>query len=284
MRIRCGYEIAYDCPAPTPMLLMLNVRPERLPDLVTPDVIHTQPTVRVRQYVDSFGNLCTRAVAPEGRITFSSDFLIQDGGQPEPAAEGAVQHDIDDLPDPIIEYLLPSRYCDMEHLNDLAWAEFGGIEPGWARVQAINAYAHQRIRFGYEHARHTKTAYEAHEERCGVCRDYAHLAITLLRCLNIPARYATGYLGDIGVPRSPTPMDFSACVQVYLGGDWHTIDPRHNERRIGRILMAVGRDAADVAIATTFGPATLAGFKVITEEVPEAATPQPVPERIRVAG
>jgi transglutaminase-like putative cysteine protease len=269
MRIRAGYEIAYDCPAPTPMLLMLNVRPERLSSLETPDVIRTEPHVPIRQYVDTFGNLCTRLVAPAGRITFRSDFIARDDGQPEPTGAGALQIPVDDLPDHVIEYLLPSRYCDMELLNDLAWAEFKHTDLGWARVQAVAEYTYRRISFGYEHARPTKTAYEAHEERCGVCRDYAHLAITLLRCLNIPARYATGYLGDIGVPPSDTAMDFSACVQVYLGGTWHTLDPRHNARRIGRILMAVGRDATDVAIATTFGPATLAGFKVVTDELVE---------------
>lgn len=267
MRIRAGYEIAYDCPAETPMLLMVNVRPERLSSLETPDVIVTEPHVPLRQYVDTFGNLCTRLVAPTGRITFRSDFIVRDDGRPEPAGAGAAQVPVDDLPDAVIEYLLPSRYCDMELLNDLAWAEFGATEPGWPRVQAITAYTHDRLRFGYEHARSTKTAFEAHEERCGVCRDFAHLAITLLRCMNIPARYATGYLGDIGVPPAGTPMDFSACLQVYLGGTWHVVDPRHNARRIGRVLMAVGRDATDVAIATTFGPATLAGFRVITEEV-----------------
>jgi transglutaminase-like putative cysteine protease len=269
MRIRAGYEISYDCPAPTPMLLMLNVRPERVPSLETPDVIKTEPHVGLRQYVDTFGNLCTRLVAPAGRIIFRSDFVVRDDGQPEPSGAGAPQIAVDDLPDRVVEYLLPSRYCDMELLNDLAWAQFGKIEPGWPRVEAIVAYANRRIEFGYEHARPTKTAFEAHEERQGVCRDYAHLAITLCRCLNIPARYATGYLGDIGVPPSDTPMDFSACVQVYLGGEWHTVDPRHNRARIGRILMAVGRDATDVAIATTFGPATLSGFTVITEQLAE---------------
>lgn len=279
MRIRAGYEIAYDCPAPTPMLLMLNVRPERLADLETPDLIRTDPVVALRQYVDTFGNLCTRLVAPTGRIVFRSDFVVRDTGEPEPLGLGAAQIPVDELPDGVIEYLLPSRYCDMELLNDLAWARFGALDPGWARVEAIVGYAHERIRFGYEHARPTKTAFEAHEEGCGVCRDYAHLAITLLRCMNIPARYATGYLGDIGVPPAAHPMDFSACVQVYLGGEWLTVDPRHNEARIGRVLMAVGRDATDVAIATTFGPATLAGFKVITEEISEPAKAQPAPAR-----
>jgi transglutaminase-like putative cysteine protease len=281
MRIRAGYEIAYECPAEAPMLLMLNVRPERLGDLETPDLIRTEPYAPIRQYVDTFGNLCTRLVAPAGRIVFRSEFIVRDSGEPEPTGEGAAQIAVDDLPDPVVEYLLPSRYCDMELLNDLAWAEFGSVESGWPRVQAIAEYTHRRIAFGYEHARPTKTAFEAHEERCGVCRDYAHLAITLLRCLNIPARYATGYLGDIGVPPSDAPMDFSACVQVYLGGEWHILDPRHNTRRIGRVLMAVGRDATDVAIATTFGPGQLVDFKVVTEEVAETPIRRPAPEHIR---
>jgi transglutaminase-like putative cysteine protease len=169
----------------------------------------------------------------------------------------------------------------MEHLNDLAWARFGDVAPGWAKAQAICDYAHERIQFGYEHARCTKTAFEAHEERRGVCRDYAHLAIALCRCMNIPARYCTGYLGDIGVPPADAPMDFSAWLQVWLGGAWRTFDARHNIPRIGRVLIGVGRDAADVAIATTFGPAQLTGFKVVTDEAQGPAIPQPAPERIR---
>lgn len=269
MRIRAGYEITYDCPAPTPMLLMLSVRAERLGDLETPDLIRTTPHAPLRQYRDVFGNLCTRIVAPEGRLTLSADFVIRDSGRPDEAFPDAAQAPIEQLPDDVIVFLLGSRYCDTQELNDLAWKLFGDIAPGWGRAQAIVAYAHERITFGYEHARPTRTALEAHEERIGVCRDFAHLAITLCRCMNIPARYCTGYLGDIGVPASPAPMDFSAWTEVYLGGRWRTMDARHNTPRIGRIMMAHGRDATDVAIITNFGPATLAGFKVITDELPE---------------
>ena len=283
MRIRAGYEISYRCPAPTPMLLMLNVRPEHLADLETPDLIHTRPDTPLRQYVDTFGNLCTRLVAPEGLITFRADFVARDTGEPERLPIGLAQSPVEDVPDDVVEYLLPSRYCDMEFLNDLAWREFGHLEPGWPRVKAIVGYAHRRIQFGYQHASCTRTAFEAHEEGRGVCRDYAHLAITLLRCLNIPARYATGYLGDIGVPPADAPMDFSACIQVWLGGAWRTMDPRHNQPRIGRILMAVGRDAADVAITTHFGPAELVEFKVITEELADDAALTP-PTRLRLVG
>ncbi|WP_293904552.1 transglutaminase family protein [Phenylobacterium sp.] len=268
MRIRAGYQITYDCPAPTPMLLMLNVRPERLSDLETPDLIHTQPHVPLRQYRDQFGNLCARILAPAGRMVLSADFVIRDSGRPDPVFPDAGQMLIDQLPDDVIVFLLGSRYCDTQELNDLAWKLFGDIAPGWARAQAIVKYAHERITFGYEHARPTRTAFEAHEERLGVCRDYAHLAITLCRCMNIPARYCTGYLGDIGIPPSG-PGDYSAWMEVYLGGQWRTLDARHNKPRIGRIMMALGRDATDVAIVTNFGPATLADFQVITDELPE---------------
>jgi transglutaminase-like putative cysteine protease len=267
MRIRAGYRITYETPAPTPMLMMLNVRAERAGDLESPDFMQTEPFTPVRTYVDAFGNLCTRLVAPAGRTVFSTEFVIRDSGRPDPVFADAEQSPVDEIPDAAVQYLLPSRYCELERLNDLAWSLFGATPLGWQRVQAVVDYAHQRIGFGYAHARPTKTAFEAHEERAGVCRDYAHLAITLCRCLNIPARYCTGYLGDIGVPVSPAPMDFSAWFQVWLGGAWRTFDARHNTPRIGRTLMAVGRDAADVAIATTFGPATLAGFEVFTEEL-----------------
>jgi transglutaminase-like putative cysteine protease len=267
MRIRAGYRFVYDCPAPTPMLMMLNVRPERAPDLETPDRMKTTPAVSYRNYRDAFGNICTRLLAPAGYTEFTADFVIRASGQPDPLVPGAEQCPIDELPDCVIEYLLPSRYCELEHLNDLAWRLFGGCEPGWDRVQAIVDYAHERITFGYEHAVPTRTAYEAHEGRRGVCRDFAHLAVTLCRCLNVPARYCTGYLGDIGVPPSSSPMDFSAWFEAWLGGAWRTFDARHNRPRIGRTLMAVGRDAADVAITTTFGPARLDEFEVLTEEL-----------------
>jgi transglutaminase-like putative cysteine protease len=278
MRIRAGYEITYECPAPTPMLLMLNVRPERLSDLETPDLIRSQPHVPLRQYRDQFGNLCSRIVAPAGRFTLSADFVVRDSGRPDEIFPEAEQSPIDSLPDDVIVFLLGSRYCETQELNDLAWKLFGDVPPGWARAQAIVAYAHERITFGYEHARPDKTAFDAHEERLGVCRDYAHLAITLCRCMNIPARYCTGYLGDIGIPVEGV-MDFSAWMEVYLGGKWRTLDARHNKPRIGRIMMALGRDATDVAIVTNFGPATLVGFKVISDELPEgvaqpAWTPQ----------
>ncbi|HEX4199557.1 MAG TPA: transglutaminase family protein [Caulobacteraceae bacterium] len=271
MLIRAGYKITYDCPAPTPMTLLLSVRPERLVDLVTTHRIAASGQTPLRQYRDLFGNIAHRLVAPAGPTTFRADFVIEDSGLPDPVDWTAVEHPIDELPDEALTFLLASRYCETELLSPMAWSLFGGVQPGWARVQAIVDYVHDRIAFGYHHARPTRTAAEAHEERCGVCRDFAHLAVTLCRCMNIPARYCTGYLGDIGIDPIDAPMDFSAWFEVYLGGAWRAFDARHNTPRIGRILMAYGRDAADVAITTSFGTAWLTGFEVVTEEVVEGA-------------
>jgi len=267
MRIRAGYDIAYDLPRPTPMVLMLNVRPERRSDVETYDTIYTEPNLAVHAYVDSFGNRCSRIMAPAGPLRLYADFVVRDSGLPDPVTPFAGQAPVEHLPDDVLIFLLASRYCETDMLMDLAWSLFGNTPPGWKRVQAIVDYVHQRIRFGYEHARPTRTAGEGHAEQVGVCRDYAHLAVALCRCMNIPARYCTGFLGDIGVPYSPAPMDFSAWFEVYLGGAWRTFDARHNTPRIGRIVMAVGRDAADTAITTTFGPNLLTKFEVITEEL-----------------
>ncbi len=266
MLIRAGYNIAYECAAEVPMLLTVHVRPERQKDLKTPEVLTTSPNVPYRTYIDMFGNVCTRLVAPPGLFTLSCDFVIQDSGLPDPEAPDAVQHPVDELPYDVLVFLLGSRYCETDRLSDTAWSLFGNTEPGWARAKAIVKYAHERIKFGYPFARPDKTAWDAHEEQKGVCRDYAHLAITLCRCMNIPARYCTGYLGDFGIPFDPSPMDFSAWFEVYLGGKWRTLDARHNKPRIGRILMAHGRDATDTAISNAFGSATLVRFEVISKD------------------
>jgi transglutaminase-like putative cysteine protease len=270
MQIRIGYELAYDCPQPTPMLLMLNVHYMRVSDLLVPDYLVTSPSVPIRAYRDGFGNWCSRIVAPAGRIRLSTSALINDGGEVDPVVPDAVQHAVQDLPDESLVFLLGSRYCETERLSEIAWQLFQGTPPGWARVQAICDYVHRHITFGYQHARKTRTAWEAYCDQTGVCRDFTHLAVAFCRCMNIPARYCTGYLGDIGVPASADPMDFSAWFEVYLGGRWHVFDARNNVPRIGRVLMAYGRDAADVAISTTFGPNTLSSFKVVSDEVPAA--------------
>jgi transglutaminase-like putative cysteine protease len=268
MRIKAGFTIAYECTTPVPLLLMLSLRPEREADLITPQVLSTDRDIPLHRYLDGFGNVCTRTVIPPGRTTFHSDFLVHDSGLPDTITPDAPQHPVADLPDDVIVYLLASRYCETDLLVNTAWDMFGHVPPGWGRVQAIVDYVHKRIAFGYHNARKTRTAHEAHQDQVGVCRDYAHLAVALCRCMNIPARYCTGYLGDIGIEPIPGPMDFSAWFEVYLGGQWRPFDARHNKPRIGRILMAYGRDATDVAIATSFGPAELVQFDVVGEEAP----------------
>lgn len=267
MQIRLGYELTYEHPVPTPMILTLNVHPSRAADLIKPDNIVTSPPTPVQPYLDGFGNICTRLVAPPGQFTVSADTIINDSGAPDPVVPSAIQHEVQDLPNETLVYLLGSRYCETDRLSDTAWQLFGNAPFGWGRVQAIVDFVHNHIAFGYQHARCTKTALEALNEGAGVCRDYTHLAIAFCRCMNIPARYCTGYLGDIGVPPADAPMDFSAWFEAYLDGRWHTFDPRNYIPRIGRVLIARGRDAADVAISSTFGPNILKSFTVRTDEV-----------------
>jgi transglutaminase-like putative cysteine protease len=267
MQIHAGYEISYACAQPTPMLTMLSVHPSRKAALLIPDLMRTDPGIAAKEYIDGFGNICHVIHAPAGNITLSSDFLIHDSGSADEVTPQAQQHSMENLPVDTLVYLLGSRYCETDRLIQVAWSKFANNPKGWPLVQAICDYVHEHLKFGYEHANPMKTAWQAHSERRGVCRDFAHLAITLCRCMNIPARYCTGYLGDIGVPPAPEPMDFSAWFEVFLGERWYTFDARHNVPRIGRILMARGRDATDVAISTSFGPCELTGFKVVTDEV-----------------
>ncbi|MDQ0504131.1 transglutaminase-like domain-containing protein [Xanthobacter agilis] len=266
MLIHAGYEISYACPQPTPMILTLSVHPSRINDLVSLDRVQFDPPLAANTYHDSFGNFCHVIKAPAGRLTMHTDFVIRDSGQPDPLAPDAPQHELDELPVDVLMFLLGSRYCETDRLSNIAWSLFGHTPKGWPRVQAICDFVHNHITFNYAHASPLKTAFDAYTQRRGVCRDFAHLAVTLCRCMNIPARYCTGYLGDIGVPPDPAPMDFSAWFEAYLGGRWYTFDARHNSPRIGRILMARGRDATDVAIVTSFGLSTLSSFKVVTAE------------------
>ena len=267
MLIRAGYDISIQCDSETPLMALLSVHPSRAQDLRTPAVITSSGAAPVLGSIDEFGNLRTRTVAPAGMLNLKTNFVIHDTGLPDEVAPFAAEVPVAQLPDEALRFMLGSRYCETDRLADLAWSLFGSTTRGWSRVQAIVDYVHRRLTFGYQFARATRTAFEAHEERVGVCRDFAHLAVALCRCMNIPARYATGYLGDIAVPPVDAPMDFSAWFEVYLGGRWFTFDARHNKPRVGRILMARGRDAADCAITTTFGQSRLVGFQVVTEEV-----------------
>lgn len=268
MQIRIGYEIGYECPQPTPMILTLNVHFTRVSDLVSPDHIITNPSVPISAYRDGFGNWCTRIAAPPGDITITADAVINDRGEPDEENWSACQYPVESLGEETLVFLLGSRYCETDRLSEIAWNLFGNTRPGWERVQAICDYVHHHIRFGYEYSDPTKTAWQAFQNGAGVCRDFTHLAVAFCRCMNIPARYCTGYLSDIGIPPPHGVMDFAAWFEAYLDGRWYTFDPRNNQRRIGRVLIARGRDAADVAISNTFGFNLLKRFVVWADEVP----------------
>lgn len=263
MLIRFGYDITIHCEKATPMVCLMDVRPEHSADMVSSEHVVTSPNTAMRTYVDLFGNVCRRLTVPPGDFSISADATINDSGQYDHIATNAEEVPVPELPDDCLAYLMGSRYCETDQLSQIAWNLFGGVTPGWARVQSICDYVHGHLEFGYHNARATRTAMEAHREGVGVCRDYAHLAIAFCRCLNIPARYVNGHLGDIGVPILD-PMDFSAWMEVYLSGRWIAFDPRNNTPRIGRIKVAQGRDAADVPLINSFGPHTLKSFRVWT--------------------
>ncbi|MFT4013969.1 MAG: transglutaminase family protein [Paracoccus sp. (in: a-proteobacteria)] len=269
MLIRYGYEITVTCPAPTPLVCLLAVHEERANDLRTPETFFTTPAGLPNwTYLDLFGNRCRRLTAPAGDLTIWGDATLIDSGLADPILPEVREVAVAELPDHCLVYLMGSRYCETDRLSQIAWDLFGATPPGWNRVQAICDYVHDHIKFDYMQARATRTAYEAWQERIGVCRDFAHLAVALCRCLNIPARYVNGHLGDIGVP-VVDPMDFSAWMEVWLDGGWHSFDPRNNRPRIGRIVVARGRDAADVPLINSFGPHVLKSFRVWTYEVSE---------------
>jgi transglutaminase-like putative cysteine protease len=270
MLLRVGCEIVFNSPDPAAMVLMLYLHPSRAPTIRKAEQLAVQPGVAVAEYIDVYGNRCGRIVAPAGRLQLRHDAIVEDCGLPDLQVSSAPQQNVQNLPHEVLLFLLASRYCEVDsELKDVCWTLFGRFQPGWPRVQAICDFVHRHIRFDYMQARVTRTALEAYRERVGVCRDYTHLAITFCRALNIPARYCTGYLGDIGVPAAPSPMDFSAWFEAFLGGQWYAFDARNNQPRIGRVLMARGRDAADVALTTTFGVNQLQSFKVWTDEVTE---------------
>ena len=275
MLIRVGFEMIFDVPSPSPMVLMLAARPEWDSKVRRPGGLVVEPAVPVADFLDGFGNRCHRLVAPPGRVRIWDDLVVEDSGEPDPVAPAAAQAQVQDLPPDVLPYLLGSRYCEVDRLNDIAWGLFGQTPEGWPRVKAVCDWVNRNVTFGYQFARSTKTAYDVYQERAGVCRDFNHLALTFCRCMNVPARYATGYLGDIGVPPAASPMDFSGWFEAYLGGIWYTFDARHNEPRIGRILMANGRDAVDAALTTSFGNTRLEKFVVWTDEVGEDALSRP---------
>jgi transglutaminase-like putative cysteine protease len=270
MILRLGYDIQFELPASVAMVALLNVHPSRVTDLRGPDELRVEPAAQMESFIDSFGNRCARFVAQQGPLRLSNSTLIYDSGQPDRLSPDAREIPVQELPHEALRYLYNSRYCEVDRFSTIALELFGAVPPGWSRVQAICDWIHTRVSFGYQHARPTKTALDVYTERFGVCRDFQHLAVTLCRALNIPARYATGYLGDIGVPASASPMDFSAWFEVYLEDRWWTFDARHNQPRVGRVLMATGRDASDVAMTTSFGMANLTQFTVVSEQASRA--------------
>ena len=267
MMLRLGYDIQFDITSPVAMVALLNVHPSRAVNLRAPDEVRVEPETQAESFIDNFGNRCIRFVARPGALRLSNSTLFEDSGFPDPVKWDARELPVQELPNYILQYLLNSRYCEVDRFSMIASELFGDVAPGWGRVQAICDWVHTKVIFGYQYARPTKTALDVYTERFGVCRDFQHLAVTLCRALHIPARYATGYLGDIHVPPSLTPMDFSAWFEVYLEDRWWTFDARNNCPRYGRVLMATGRDASDVAITTSFGMANLTHFTVVTEEV-----------------
>ena len=269
MYIRFGYDISLNFPAPTEMIMMLHTHPSLSDSIRTYERLHCDPTLALQPFIDLYGNHCTRASCAGGVLRLRNDAIIYDTGLPDILTPDAWQHSLYELPTYTLHYLIGSRYCDLEQLSDIAWNLFGQGPTGWGRVQAICDWVHHHVKFGYQYARADRTAHQTFLEARGVCRDYTHLAIAFCRCMGIPARYATGYLGDIQVPADPNPMDFSAWFEVYLGGRWHTFDARNNKPRVGRILMARGRDAADVALTTTFGKHVLQNFTIWTYEISE---------------
>jgi transglutaminase-like putative cysteine protease len=270
MRIRIGYELGFDLPQPAPMLLYLYLHPDIAGALDKPEDVVVEPATATEDFVDWFGNRAARILAPAGPLAIRYDNVVTVDEASEPGIDGLRLHPVSELPVECHRYLLASRYCEVDRLSQTAWDLFSWTPQSSDRVRAVINWVHNNVAFGYQFSRPTKSALDVYTERQGVCRDFQHLSIAFLRALGIPARYATGYLGDIGVPASPAPMDFSAWLEVYLGGAWRTLDARHNMPRIGRVLMGRGRDAVDVALTTSFGAATLTGFRVWTDEVPAA--------------
>jgi transglutaminase-like putative cysteine protease len=265
MRIRVGCEFQYEATWPAPAVLLVQARDDD-PHRIYHESWRTNPHVQTHDYYDLYRNRCQRLILPVGPSSLTYDAVVEISGEPDDVDTSAIQHPVEELPDDVIIFTLPSRYCLSDALSNTAWELFGGSEMGWARVQAVCDWINANIEYGRKSTPLT-TALDVYEARGGICRDFAHLGVTFCRALNIPARYVFGYMPDIGIPPPYPAMDFHAWFEVYLGGRWWTMDARHDERRIGRVLMARGRDAVDCALTTAFGPTKLKKFVVVTEEI-----------------
>jgi transglutaminase-like putative cysteine protease len=275
MLIRIGFEIIVSCQAPVPMLMALSTHSEFPGPIIGSDRVQSSGQEPIVEYLDGFGNRVSRTVAGTGLTTYWSDCVATVDGLPDQLPIGALQHRIEDLPYQTLNFLTASRYADSDKLVNFAWKQFGNVPEGWERVRAICNFVHGHVTFGYKFGRPDKTASNVLDEKTGVCRDFAHLGVSLCRAMNIPARYASGYLGDIGVEDSGFD-DFCAWFEVFLGGAWHTVDARYNKPRIGRILMVRGLDAADVAMITSFGAYELLSFRVWSTELAEGISNQEI--------
>ncbi len=269
MRLKVGSRLTFDFAAATPVIAMLNIHSSRAADIERPDRLILTPASPVVGYHDVYGNWCSRFIAPAGRVELAVEGTVRDSGSWDAVEIEVVEQPVAELSSEILQFLLGSRYCETNLLSAFAWGTFAGYSAGHARVQAIIDDVHGHLRFDYTRSSPVRTAVGAFQEKVGVCRDFAHLAIALLRALNIPARYCTGYISDVGLPPPESPQDFAAWIEVYLGGRWRTYDPRNNDPRIGRVLIARGRDAEDVPLTLTFGPNALVGFSVTVEELSE---------------
>jgi transglutaminase-like putative cysteine protease len=276
MRIRYGCEITFHVDMPTPTLCLVDLRPERRVEAEEDIPFTTTPAQIVRTDRDAYGNVLRRFVAQPGDTTIKLEGTVDDTGALDDRDPDAARLSVASLPADALLYLAGSRYCETDKLSQLAWDIFGSAPATTRLVEDICTFVHENVVFDYAQARNTRTAVETLQEGVGVCRDFAHLAITLCRALNVPARYVNGCLGDIGVPYNPDPMDFNAWFEAYLGGRWYTFDARHNVRRIGRIAVAYGRDAADVPMLQTIGPHVLKSFAVTTYEITDTAAAQKV--------
>lgn len=283
MRIRAGFQIALRTETEMPLLCALSPHPEAARPVLGTGALHADPAVAITRYRDAFGNEISRLTAPRGALTLISDFVVEDDRTPDEVNWDAPQDPVAALPDEVLRFLIPSRYCESDSLSPDAWALFGNTPEGWARVQAICDFTHRHITFGYAFGRPTKSALDAFREGNGVCRDYAHLAVALCRAMNIPARYCSGYIPDIETPYTG-PMDFSAWFEAWLGGRWYTFDARFNTPRIGRVLMVRGRDAADVAMIMSFGPHVIDRFEVWADELSDALSPDQIADMLRIPG
>ncbi|MFI5040293.1 MAG: transglutaminase family protein [Acidimicrobiales bacterium] len=268
MDVRVGCRFSYLAEVPTAAILQVEPRLDG-GSIAVREQWSTDPVLDLHPYRDAFGNLCRRTTLPAGATTLGYDGVVRVSGEPDESDASAEEIPPDQLPDEVLAFIMPSRFCLPDQLGDVAWTEFGGLAPGYARVQAVCDFVHDHLRFDYDASSPLATALDVYQAHAGVCRDFAHLGISLCRALNIPARYAFGYIPDLDLSTAAgTTMDFCAWMEVFLGGRWWTFDPRNNVPRAGRVLIGLGRDAVDVAMITTFGGPELTAMSVWADVEP----------------